>query len=156
MNLIQMLKATDTDKYVEKVIEINKIKAQYNPDRFKYWLQLHHGPYEEALNMIYSPHYRFLIEYEKNQNLSWRDTPYYNLQSSYGRKKDWIYEKIKKFIDLYETLKNDGKVDSIQVVAKPYIPNLFNNSYEIFEGHHRTACYLVLGRTKILCREIIR
>jgi hypothetical protein len=151
-----MLKAADTGKYVEKIIEINKIKAQYNPDRFKYWLSLHNGPYPDALNMKYSPHYRFLIEYEKNNNLDWRNTPYYQLQKLYGRKKDWIYEKIEKFLTIYGVLKNYGKVDPIQVVSKPFIPSVFNNSYEIFEGHHRTACYLALGKTEILCQELIR
>jgi hypothetical protein len=154
MTFSNILKQIDTSKYIEKTINIKEIKAQHNPERFKYWLQLHHGPFPEVLNMLYSPHYRFLKEYEINKRLVWDRTPYYELQRLYGRKKDWIYEKILKFIKIYEAIKNYEKLEPIQVLSKPVVSSVFNDSYEIFEGHHRVAGYLIVGKSEILCREI--
>jgi hypothetical protein len=154
MNFVQMLKQVDTSKYIEREISIDDVKAQYNPKRFKSWLSLHSGPYLEALNMSYSPHYRFLKQYSLGEEFDYLKTPYYELQRLYGRKYHWILKKINKFLDMFEHIKSGKEVDLVQVVSRPFISNKFNQGIEIFEGHHRVACYLVLGVNKILCQEI--
>jgi len=154
MNLVQMLKQVDTSKYIEREIYIDDVKAQYNPKRFKYWVSLHSGPYLEALNMVHSPHYRFLKQYSLGEKFDYSKTPYYELQRFYGRKNDWILSKINKFLNIFEHIKSGKEVDLVQIVSKPFITNKFNQGIEIFEGHHRVACYLILGVNKIMCREI--
>jgi len=152
MNFSKLTKKINENNYTEKVININSIKTQYNPDRFKFWKSLHEGPEEEVLNMLYSPHYRFLNQYIQQNNIE--TTSYYKLQKLYGRKDKWIRNKINKFIELFESIKKEGCREKIIVMSKPLVKNKYNNSFEIFEGHHRVACFLILNLTKIFCEVI--
>ncbi|MHA1233209.1 MAG: hypothetical protein ACTSPQ_21510 [Candidatus Helarchaeota archaeon] len=147
MNYRQLVKKVDTSNFYIDTVDISKIRAQYNPERFHLWKSLHKGPEIEALNMIFSPHYRFL----KDQS----DKSYYKLQRMYGRNNKWIQEKIKKFLDVFESMKTEGLKKNVVIVEKPLIKNKYNQGFEIFEGHHRIACALVLKMELIQC-EIIR
>jgi len=147
MNYRQLVKKVDTSNFYIDTVDISKIRAQYNPERFHLWKSLHKGPEIEALNMIFSPHYRFL----KDQS----DKSYYKLQRMYGRNNKWIQEKIKKFLDVFESMKTEGLKKNVVIVEKPLIKNKYNQGFEIFEGHHRIACALVLEMELIQC-EIIR
>ncbi len=147
MNFRRLVRTVDTSNFYLEMIDPKKLKAQYNPERFHLWKSLHNGSEKEALNMIYSPHYRFL----KNR----KDKSYYQLQRFYGRKDKWIKNKIDKFLDVFESIKKDGFTENISAVEIPLVKNKYNKGYEIFEGHHRVACALVLGIEKIPC-EIIR
>ena len=147
MNYRQLVKKVDTSNFYIDTVDISKIRAQYNPERFHLWKSLHKGPEIEALNMIFSPHYRFL----KDQS----DKSYYKLQRMYGRNNKWIQEKIKKFLDVFESMKTEGLKKNVVIVEKPLIKNKYNQEFEIFEGHHRIACALVLEMELIQC-EIIR
>lgn len=145
MNFSRLTKSVDTDAYIELVIEIDQMKAQYNPDRFKYWQSLHKGPKREEFNMLYSPHYRLLRG---------DDNAYYKMQELYGRNHKWIDKKITGFIALYNSIRDEGYKESIIILSKPLVENKYNSGFEIFEGHHRVACCLVLGMKEITCKVI--
>jgi len=147
MNYRQLVKTVDTSNFYVDDIQLYRIRAQYNPERFHLWKSLHKGPEIEALNMIFSPHYRFL----KDQS----DKSYYKLQRMYGRNNKWIQEKIKKFLGVFESMKTEGIRKNVMIVEEPLIKNKYNQGFEIFEGHHRIACALVLEIESIQC-EIIR
>lgn len=144
----KLTKKVNTDNYIKSFISINRIKAQYNPDRFNFWKSLHEGSEEEVLNMIYSPHCRFLKD---------KGVAYYKMHQLYGKNDRWIRDKIKKFINLFEEIKKDGGYrNNIIILKEPLVKNEYNNGFEIFEGHHRVACCLVLGVKEILCKVIRR
>jgi len=133
-----------------RVMPSNKLRAQYNSDRFHLYKSLHKGPDSEALRMQYSPHCRFLKLYEdKGKDIfsSVENTAYYKMHRKYGKCHEWTINKIKKFIALYNNIKAEGyKEDSrVTVFEKPLISNKFNDTYEIWEGHHRVACCIYLG-----------
>ena len=148
MNFNKLLKTVNSDNFKQTIVDVNKINAQYNPSRFKYWKSLHKGPENKVLNMLYSPHYRFLKQY-KQQNI--KNTSYYKLQKLYGRDHKWIKNKIDKFINLFESIKNEGCKEKIIILSKPLVKNKYNDNLEIYEGHHRVACFLNLNIYKILC-----
>jgi len=148
MKFRQLVRTVDTSNYYEKMIDSKILKAQYNPERFHIWKSLHRDLEEESLNMIYSPHYRFL-KYEN-------DKCYYELQRLYGRNDKWIQTKINKFLGVFESIKNEGFKESLMILEKPLVKNKYNNSFEIFEGHHRVACALVLKIKEIPCQLIRR
>lgn len=146
MNFRKLVKTVDTTRYYFQMIETEKLKAQYNPERFHLWKSLHNGPGKEALNMIYSPHYRFLRGHK---------SAYHQLQKYYGRNNKWIKNKINKFLEVYDNIRKEGFTENISALEIPLVKNDYNNSFEIFEGHHRVACALSLGLEVIPC-EIIR
>ena len=148
MKYSQLLKQIDLIESVNLIIPIDKIKAQYNPERFNHWKSLHKGPDYEVLNMNFSPHCRFLKEYK---NIYPKDTSYYKMHKLYGKSNSWINQKIDKFIALFETIKNNDYKNKITILDKPLIENNFNNSFEIFEGHHRVAICLTLNYENIPC-----
>lgn len=148
----KIIQKINLKNYERIVINTNQIKAQYNPDRFKFWNSLHEGPSEEVLDMIYSPHYRFLEQYSKYYIDNIQNTPYYKLQKLYGRNDKWIKNKINKFIELFKSIKENGCKDDIIILRKPLVKNIYNNSFEIFEGHHRHSCCLILENKTIRCK----
>lgn len=143
-----MTQRVDTSNYYESMVNPNKMKAQYNPERFHLWKSLHKGPEKESFNMMYSPHYRFL----KNRE----DKSYYKLQRLYGRDNKWINDKIKKFLEVFDSIKNEGFKEHLMILEKPLVKNIYNDGFEIFEGHHRIACALVLNIKEIPCQIIRR
>ncbi len=50
------------------------------------------------------------------------------------------------FVGLFEAVQKEVEIERLVVLNKPIIKNKFNNGYEIYEGHHRAACYLVLDK----------
>ena len=146
MRFRQLVRTVDTNNCYECMIEPNKLKAQYNPERFHFWQRLHNGPPNKVLHMRYSPHYRLLRTHTG---------PYRQLQKYYGRNDKWINNKIIKFIDIYESIKKEGFLENISALETPLVKNKYNRGYEIYEGHHRVAIALVLGLDTIPC-DIIR
>ena len=157
MSFSSLLKKVNIDKYIESIISIDDIKAQYNPNRFSMWQSLHDGPEKEVLNVFYSPHYIFLKQHKEFGIHLARvnKTAYYRLQRLYGRNDKWIKEKIYKFLDLFNSMCDDGYKEKIIVLDNPLVKNKYNKGFEIFEGHHRIACCLVLGMEKIPCKIIM-
>jgi len=146
MNFRELVRTVDTDRYYLSVIVPERLKAQYNPERFHMWVSLHNGPPGEEFNMKYSPHYRFLKGDEE---------PYWKLQRMYGRKSKWIKNKIKKFREVYDSILKNGFTENVSALESPLVQNKFNKELEIYEGHHRVAIAIVLDLNIIPC-EIIR
>lgn len=153
MKFSQLIKSVDGMKYSEINLNPGKIKAQYNPDRFNCWLRVTSND-KDPLNMIYSPHVRFLKRYIINPDINFIDTSYYAMHKLYGKKDKWIFDKIEKFISLYKDIKQNGIKDNIVILNKPLVKNKYNSSYEIFEGHHRIACTIVLKLDSIKCNLV--
>lgn len=158
MSFSSLLKKVNTNEYIESIIPIEDIKAQYNPNRFSMLQSLHAGPEKEVLNIFYSPHYRFVEQYKKFgiDIATVNKTAYYRLQRLYGRNDKWIKEKIYKFLDLYNSICDEGYKEKIIVLDKPLVKNKYNSGLEIFEGHHRIACCCVLGDKNIACKTVRR
>jgi hypothetical protein len=140
-DLLRMVNVADAKV---ELVELVVLKAQYNPERFGYWQSLHKGPPEQVLNMNYSPH----IDLLKNIG-DWQNTSYYEMHRLYGREHKWIEKKIIKFIELFYNIDKIGYTEKIVVLRRPLIVNPYNNSFEIYEGHHRVACLLYLNYLKI-------
>jgi len=133
-------------------VEISNIYAQYNYDRFKYWKSLvDTKDNDNILNMKYSPHVNFLNNIDK---LSKSETSkYFVLQKLYGKNREWIFDKIDKFILLFDSIIYNGYDDTqpITILRQSIVPNNYNvGKYEIYEGHHRLACMLTIGESHIL------
>lgn len=150
MTFSNLTRKVDTSTSIDLSIEVGQIKAQYNPDKFKFWKSLHKGPIREVLNMSYSPHYRFLRQYIE-QSVVIEKSPYYKLQKLYGRNDKWIRNKINKFINVFSSIRDSGYNNKIAVLSRPLVKNKYNNGFEIYEGHHRLACCLVLDMKEVPC-----
>lgn len=148
MNFRQLVKTVDTTNFYIKELNPVDLKAQYNPERFHMWKSLHTANNKDYLNMLYSPHLKFL-----NDN---NDDTYFRLQRLFGRNKKWIDEKIKKFLGVCQSIKEVGITDNIMVIQRPIVDNKFNTGYEIFEGHHRVSCALYLNIKSVQCVVIRR
>jgi len=155
MKFSERIKCVSLTNYYKRKIKIDNIKAQYNPDRFKYWKSLHLGPPEEVLNMRYSPHYRYLSGWYYSDRQPYdRHTSYYKLQKMYGRNDHWIVQKIIEFNRLLHSIDDNGFQGEITVLSKPLVENPYNSGFEIFEGHHRLTACLVCGMIKIPCKVV--
>jgi len=148
MNFRKLVRSVDTSNYYDKMLNPKKLSAQYNPERFHLWKSLHKGPEKESFNMLYSPHYRFL-KYINNR-------AYRQLQKLYGRNDKWIEDKIEKFLGVFHSIRDEGFKESLMILEKPLVKNIYNDGFEIYEGHHRVACALFLGIKKIPCQVIRR
>jgi len=146
MRFRQLVRTVDTYNYYECMIDPNKLKAQYNPERFHMWVSLHNGPKGKEFDMKYSPHYRFLRGHEE---------AYWQLQRMYGRNDKWIKNKINKFMEIFNSVSKNGFIENISALEIPLVENIYNTGFEIYEGHHRVAISLVLGLGSVPC-EIIR
>ena len=156
MRFSNQTKNIDTSKYIIKKLHLNNIQAQYNPDRFRFWKSLHAGQDNEVLNMLYSPHYEFLKKYKINKHIGEdNNTRYYKLQKLYGRNYRQIKNKILEFIKLFEDIKQNGCKKEIIILSKPIVKNKYNKGFEIFEGHHRITCLLILKYKLINAKVII-
>lgn len=119
----------------EKLVSPELLNAQYNPDRFESYTQCADG-----LEITKSPHADFLANF---QGLNVRESRYYKMHKLYGRDDKWIFAKIDKFMQLHYSIMTDGVKENVIVLEKPLVENDYNDKYEIFEGHHRTASCLV-------------
>ncbi len=156
MNFGKYTKTLSFKKIRNEDIKISNLSAQYNSSRFKKYRKVTSSSGNDFLKVGNMPHVEFLKLYQagaSTQVLS--GTPYYIMLKKYGHKSKWIRSKMNSFIKLFEQLK-EGKLKSpITVVEKPIIKNKYNDGYEIYEGHHRTACYFVMGK-KTIFSEIVR
>ena len=153
MTFSQHIKTLKIQIVGDKIISVDDIFAQYNPDRFSKYRQTCCGKSRQVLHMQNSPHVSFLkmLESGKLSPDQYRGTDYYKMHRLYGKKHKWIAAKIDKFIGLYAAIR-DGKLslDDAPIILKvPVIPNKYNNKHEIWEGHHRVASYVMLGQCKI-------
>lgn len=150
------LKEVDKKEKINKIINIKNIYAQYNPNRFNQWKSIFKKNIKDEylLDMLYSPHYELLNIYNSNELKQIEKTKYFQLQKKYGRNYKWIKNKIDKFIDVFNNIKDNGYDlnQKIIVLNKSLIENKYNKSgYELFEGHHRLSCLLYLNYNFIEC-----
>jgi hypothetical protein len=133
------------------MIQINEIKCQYNPKRFDAWKSLHLGKIKNVLDIEHSPHVRFLKEYIDSGSVP-KNSAYHKMHKLYGRNNIWINKKVITFIKLYNTIKTEGYNGSVELLKQPKHKNKYNNSFEIWEGHHRCSICFVLGYEEIECK----
>lgn len=135
-----------------KTLPVEKLGVQYNPDRFGEYKSLHKGLSDTVLDMNASPHCRLLEAYKKNASQTRsniRKFDYYKMQRLYGKNHKAAVSKVNRFIELYENIKKVGFNSNIIVVNRPTIKNKYNSGYEIYTGHHRVACCIVLGMKSV-------
>lgn len=138
----------------KKSLPVEQLNIQYNPDRFEGYKSLHKGPEDSVLDMAFSPHCGLLRAYEKEGKRIWPNIKrfdYYKMQRLFGKSRKSAISKAKKLIDLYDSIKSSGFNSRITVVNKPIVDNKYNSGYEIYTGHHRVACCLVLGIDSVPC-----
>jgi len=121
-------------------IDYDNIHCQYNPDLINKYLSV-----ADSLKLSDSPHYKFLKGDEK---------PYTEMYRGYGRTEQWIDKKITEFSLLIINIIDYGIKEIPEILIKPIISNRYNDSYEIWEGHHRCAImmFLNLPMKVMLCK----
>lgn len=107
--------------------------CQYNPDLCEKWLRV-----ATDYSILGSPHYRFLHGDED---------PYRQMYRLYGRRRNWIENKARKFRDMAVAFDNGVELGMIEVLEVPLVPGPFNQmGMEIWEGHHRMAIHAWANR----------
>lgn len=137
------LKRLQFDIIEEREVDWKLLHAQYNPDRFKYYRQTVTDSSCNILGIGNSPHVKLLKDWDRNWDTV-SSTAYFLMQKLYGRKPPWIQEKITAFLDLFDRIKSGGEIRTAEILSKPVRKNKYNSGYEIWEGHHRVACHVVL------------
>lgn len=149
-----MTKISCTESKIESKIEnidIDKIKCQYSPTRIKLWASLMGTRDKDILNIENSPHVNFLLNLDKLNKNNTTTYKYYKMHKINGKDHFWILDKINKFIELFNNIKNNGFNGNIEILKKPIYKNDYNDGYEIWKGHHRLSCCHVLNIKKIEC-----
>ena len=144
-----MAKIKDIKK---KYIEIDRLHFQYIPDEFL--KEVYPGPEEEMMNLVNSPHYRFLKLYEKIGTEIWKfyeETDYVKLMKFWGRDDKYNRDKVTKFIKTYKSIRKQGLQKRIILLDKPMYKQFFKEGYEIYHGHHRAVICKFLGIKKVPC-----
>lgn len=116
-------------------IDPNKIKCQYNPDKFRFWAEV----CGTSLSIPSSPFFNYLA--------SGDTTKYRKLFRLYGRSEVWITDNIKAFDVMFDSIVKNGFDENFNlpiILKKPAMENPYNNGYEIYEGHRRMTIILFL------------
>lgn len=145
-----------------KSIDLSELKIQYVPHIFNQELL---ASKNDPLSIIHSPHVQCLFAYLRGEDL-W-DTDYVKLlqywnQIGYGsRKSKYIHNKVRSLIGLYNSIKKGyNKKCLIEILTCPFFETRygceypFPRGYEIWHGHHRAACCVVLGISSVKCRVL--
>ena len=132
-------------------IKLDQIYFQYVPGRFEKAFRT--TPSVSTLHISQLPHCDLLRKYVDSKSTDLLKTDYYKMHEAWGRNKKWIESRILKFIKLFENVSKNGLRKAIMVLEKP-MHKKFHDGYEIYEGHHRTAVYVVLGRESIKSKII--
>lgn len=134
-------------------VEYDKLHFQYFPSRFI--REVYGGNDEDKLLIKHSPHYDLLVRYQNigNKVLD-LPTNYYKMQSQWGRKDGWIHGKTSKFLNMYEHIKRNGPIGRVSIVEDPLYERVFEDGYEIYDGHHRASIYVALGYEIIKCKVV--
>lgn len=127
-------------------------------------------PGKDPMRVSNTPHVRLLEKYlsvGKDWDELW-DSDYVRMLqywesigytgSSKNRDKKFIMQRIKKLITLYESIKKIGIESPIEVLEESFWKTRYNakepflDKYEIWHGHHRSACAFLLGMDNVICR----
>jgi SAM-dependent methyltransferase len=132
------------------LISIGELRVQHNQSRYDLYRSLHTCSEENVLSMDQSPHIGFLDSmhnFYDGDKISIDDvvkTRYYKMHILYGKTHEEAIVLCGNFLVLYEDIKKNG-LKCYPLVAR------HENSYEIFEGHHRVAICLFLEDLVIEC-----
>ena len=136
MNFAKYLKTIKLEAIDIKHIPIDKISCQFNHDRYKHWIKtcgnsfsIRSGPYWEYLSTRSTKKYTKLFKL-------------------YGRSEVWITNNILKFQIMHGNIANHGFDEECGlpiILEEPVLPNEYNSTYEIWEGHRRLSICLYLG-----------
>ena len=142
---VTVLKALD--------ISPDDLHFQYFPGRF---IREVYGNDGNMMLVKNSPHYSFLEKYVEIGDAirSMKDTNYYKMQHMWGRGDKYITKKINKIIRLYEQIKKNGLKRKVQIVEEPLYERVFDEGYEIYDGHHRAAVCALLRYDVISCEMV--
>ncbi len=144
-------KAFPGKNWATQFISVNELRVQRHPKRYNLYAELFEPGSENVLNMDYSPHCEFLRMYIKCKRAGvkfvWSVTRYYKMHDLYGKPHHLIVAKCSKFIKMFENI-NETKNMTLPVVIRK------DDYYEIWDGHHRVACCIVLKMGKIACRVL--
>jgi hypothetical protein len=142
------------------IINIDYIKAQYNPNRFRA-LMINSDSTFEPLAIGGLPHINLINRYINDgrpKTLATIDSsPYGKMQKRYGHILNEIENRAKRLFALYEDIKINGLKERPEIMIQPLLQNDYNDSYEIYEGHHRLACCYVLNQKYVevdVCRRV--
>ena len=135
-----------------KDIKLKELHFQYFPSRF---IREVYGSDGNMMLVKNSPHCDFLIQYEKvGKEVYKANTNYYKMQKAWGRDERYILKKMKKLTGLYDSIKKNGLKVKVQVLEEPLYKRVFDDGYEIYDGHHRASVCFILGYKKIKCEVI--
>ena len=131
-------------------VDVDKLLAEHNPNRYHLYSSLFPHDEENVLDMKISPMYKFVLDYSvcaiAGKKFDYVDTQYYEMQKRYGRKHPYIVAKMSNFMKLFNDIKTNGLMKPPVVIPKG------DGSYHIKDGHHRVACCMVLGMKKVVCK----
>ena len=132
-------------------IDLMTVSCQYNPDRVIEYRQAAFLGYKHVergfLSLRFSPHVWYALRYYQDRSSIKPYNPYSYMQLLYGRNAQGIQEKVKRFNKLLDSVQKEGIKETPIVVISPFVDNVYNQSYEIYEGHHRLAAWLALGNS---------
>ena len=135
----------------KKKVNLEDLYFQYVPGRFEQ--AFGNNPSADTLHVSQLPHISLLKKYMESKSADLTDSDYYRMHEAWGRNRKWIKSKISRFIKLFESISKNGLKIPITIAKEP-LHKKFHNGYEIFEGHHRAAIYIVLSRRKIEAKII--
>jgi len=127
-------------------VSINKLFVQQRPGRIELYREIVKAPLGKELNILYSPHCELLREFINNKNTMWRqvtESRYWKLQKAFGRSDIEVLIKVKSLLWTFSSIQCSG-------LNKPIIVQKKSDEYfEIYDGHHRVAAFIVLNKTII-------
>jgi len=134
-------------------VDIDKMLVEYNPNRYHLYASLFPEENKGSVrDMKLSPMFEFVKDYNdcKKQGRKFLDTEtrYYKMQMLYGREHHYAVAKMSNFIKLLEDVAKNGLTDTPVVIEEE------GGKFQIRDGHHRIACCMALGHTKLVCRII--
>ncbi len=137
-------------------VAIDLLHFQYEPDNFI--KRFFPGPDKSMLEIVNTPHYRFIKLYQEiggeiMNRLN--ETPYIRLMTAWGRDAKHNVWKAKRFIQTYNSIRKNGISKPIVILEEPLHQKTFEQGYEIYHGHHRSAVCAALGHKSIkskVCR----
>lgn len=134
--------------------DVNSLYFQYVPNEFI--KDFYPGDEKNMLSVCNSPHYRFLVLYQKigseicNPKI-FNETDYIRMMIRWNRDGNHNKWKVNRFIETYESIKQKGLLSSLVITKTPLHYKFFEQGYEICHGHHRSACCLALNIYSISC-----
>ena len=122
-----------------------ELYMQYYEKRFPLGFPHLGDPCEQSLRCINLPHVDLVKKFiEGNWRKEFESHPYYIMHSNWGRKRDRIINRAKKFRSVYSDIKKNGLKTPV-IVTKKNKETHFYDGWEILDGHHRVSICINLG-----------